>query len=165
MGLDISKRQAALTDLVNRLRYIAVAKGYNTDAGARIYLGEMPRFGQGDPPAALAVAIGDSVPEQAGPTVRSRVPFEVWAIVPAGTADPLAAVEAIIADILEAVEIEDNPTRTRALGTMLDGVPHGTTPKGLERGVIRALRREEGSEYVGAAVEYIATFETPWGTQ
>ena len=165
MAVATSKRQHALTDLVNRLSFIQVAKGYNTDAGLQIFLGEMPRFGPDDSPAALAIAVGDDSAETPGGLVRTRVPFEVWAIVPAGTSEPLVAIEAIIADIKEAVEIEENPSRTRALGAMVEGQPVGTTPKGLERGITRALRREEGSEYVGAAVEYIATFEDQWGTQ
>ena len=134
-------------------------------ADGHIFLGEMPAFGPDDPPAALGVAIGDDSPEASGSTTRTRVPYEVWAIVPADLNAPLVAIEAIIADIKEAVEIEANPDQTRALGAMVLGQPRGTTPKGLERGVTRALRREEGSEFVGAAVEYILTFEDVWGSQ
>lgn len=165
MPLATSKRQAAINDLVTRLGFIQTAKGYNTDAGLSIFLGEWPRFGPDDPDSALGIAVGDDSSETIGGLVRSRVPIEVWAFVPAGTSSPLVAIEAIIADIKEAVEIESNPSRTRALGDMVEGQPHGTTPKGLERGVTRALRREEGTQVVGAAVEYIATFEDQWGSQ
>jgi len=101
-----SKRQLALTDLVNRLSFIQVAKGYNTDAGLHIFLGEVPRFGPNDPPAALAVVVGDDSPETTGGTTRTRVPFEVQAIVPADMTAPTLAIEEIVADIKEAVEIE-----------------------------------------------------------
>lgn len=105
MALPNSKRQAALTDLLNRLSFITKAKGYNTDAGAAIFQGEAPRFGDAeDPQEALAVFVGDDSPETTGGTVRTRVPIEIWATVPAGLESPLMAVEAIIADIREAVE-------------------------------------------------------------
>jgi len=158
-----SKRQLALTDLVNRLSFIQVAKGYNTDAGLHIFLGEVPRFGPNDPPAALAVVVGDDSPETTGGTTRTRVPFEVQAIVPADMTAPTLAIEEIIADIKEAVEIEADGSVDRYLG-VIDGKP-ATLSKGLQRGAIRSIRREPGSEYVGAAVEYVATFEEKWGSQ
>jgi len=158
-----SKRQAALADLVNRLSFILVEKGYNTDAGLHIFLGEVPKFGPNDPPAALAVMVGDDSPETSGGTVRTRVPFEVQAIVPAEMTAPTLAIEEIIADIKEAVEIEADGSVDRYLG-VIDGKP-ATLSKGLQRGAIRSIRREPGSEYVGAAVEYVATFEEKWGSQ
>lgn len=163
MPLAITRRQAALTDLQGRLSYIQKAHGYNTDAGLHIFLGETPRWGEGDPPEALAISVGDDSVEQRGPKIRTRTPISVWAIVPILSDAPLVAVEAIIADITEAVEGgTTDPNVDRYLGEMGDGTP-ATLPKGLERGVTRALRREEGSEYVGAAVEYIAVFEESWG--
>jgi len=158
-----SKRQLALTDLVNRLSFIQVAKGYNTDAGLHIFLGEVPRFGPNDPPAALAVVVGDDSPETTGGTTRTRVPFEVQAIVPADMTAPTLAIEEIVADIKEAVEIEADGSVDRYLGVM-NGKP-ATLSKGLQRGSTRAIRREPGSEYVGASVEYLATFEEKWGSQ
>jgi hypothetical protein len=53
----------------------------------------------------------------------------------------------------------------RSLGTLsveTITVP-ATLPTGLERGPCRPLRREDGSQYVGASVEYVARFETKWG--
>ena len=164
MALPTSKRQAALTDLLNRLSFITKAKGYNTDAGASISQGEAPRFGDAeDPETALAVFVGDDVPEHAGGMIRTRVPIEIWATVPAGLSSPLLAIEAIIADIREAVEIERDGGVDRSLGLMAEGGP-ATMPTGLERGSTRPLRREPGSDYVGASCEYVARFETSWGT-
>lgn len=163
MPLAITRRQAALTDLIDRLGHIQKTKGYNTDAGLHIFLGETPRWGEGDPPEALAISIGDDAPETRGPKIQTRTPISIWAIVPVASETPLVAVEAIIADIIEAVEGGTaDPTTDRYLGVMSGGSP-ATLPKGLERGVTRALRREEGSEYVAAAVEYIAVFEESWG--
>lgn len=165
MTLPASKRQAALLDLIARLEFITKAKGYNTDAGEHIFLGEAPTFGEDDPPEALAVLVGEDSPQTSGGLIRTRTPIEIWAVVPATLEQPLLAVEAIIADIKEAVEIEADGSIDRFLGTIDEETsrPYGTLPKGLERGSIRALRRQEGSTYVGAAVEYIAHFEESWG--
>lgn len=157
-----SKRQVALADLLGRLAYITKANGYNTDAGASISPGEAPHFGPDDPPAALAVFVADDSPSIAGGTVRTDVTIEVWATVPAGLGSPLIAVEEIIADIRVAVEVEKDGAVDRSLG-VVNGSP-ATLPTGLRRGATRPLRREPGSEFVGASVEYVATFETRWGT-
>jgi hypothetical protein len=164
MPLQPSKRQAAISDIVRRLEFITKAKGYNTDAGEHIFVGEAPTFGEADPPEALAVLVEEDSPRIEGGLIRTRTPIEIWAVVPAGTSDPLLAVEAIISDIKEAMEIEADGSLDRFLGTVTDDDrPYGTLPKGLERGTIKPLRRQEGSTYVGAAVEYIAHFEERWG--
>lgn len=161
-----SKRIAVLNDLVTRLGFVQVAKGYNTDAGLNILLGEFPRFGQGDPPWALAVMIGDESVEARGDIAVSTTPYEVWALVPQGTEQPAVAVELVVADIIEAVEgVEANPSRTRALGATVDGQAYGTMPKGVNRGPIRPAERPEGATYVGAVVTYNCSFESVWGAQ
>jgi len=157
-----SKRMAAVVDLLKRLGFIQKAKGYNTDAGLHIFHGEAPQYGPADPPAALAVFVGDDAPEPSGGTIRTRVPIEIWATVPASLDSPLMAVEAIIADIRTAIEIEKDGGIDRSLG-LVNGET-ATMPTGLDRGPCRPLRREPGSEYVGASVEYVARFETRWGT-
>jgi hypothetical protein len=163
MPLPPSKRQAAIGDLVGRLAFITKAKGYNTDAGEHIFVGEAPTFGEADPPEALAVLVEEDSVQVNGGVIRARTPIEIWAVVPAGTSDPLLAVEAIIADIKEAVEIEADGAVDRFLGVLTeDGKPYGTLPRGLERGTIKPLRRQEGSTYVGVAVEYVAHFEERW---
>jgi hypothetical protein len=96
-----------------------------------------------------------------GGTVRTRVPIEIWACVNVGFNSPLLLVEAVIADIRVAVEIETDGATDRSLGIFAGGP--ATMPTGLDRGPTRALRREQGSEFVGASVEYIARFETRWG--
>jgi hypothetical protein len=164
MPLPSSKRQAAVADLVRRLGFITRANDYNTDAGEHIFLGEAPTFGEGDPPEALALLIQDDSPQVAGGLIRTRTPIEIWAVVPADVDAPLLAVEAIITDIREAVEIEADGSVDRFLGTIdEDGKPCGTLPRGLERGVIQALTRKPGDTFVRAAVEYVANFEERWG--
>lgn len=164
MPLQPSKRQAAIAELVRRLEFITKANGYNTDAGEHIFLGEAPAFGEGDPPEALAILIDDDSPQTNGGVVRTRTPIEIWAVVPAGFEDPLLAIEAIITDIKEAVEIEADGSIDRFLGTVTEaGQPYGTLPRGIERGVVQAVKRDPGGTYVRAAVEYVAYFEETWG--
>jgi hypothetical protein len=164
MPLQPSKRQVAIEELVHRLEFITKANGYNTDAGEHIFVGEAPTFGDADPPEALAVMVDEDSVQTNGGVMRARTPVEIWAVVPAGLAAPLYAIEAIIADIKEAVEIEADGSVDRFLGTTTDaGQPYGTLPRGLERGTIKPIRRNEGSEFVGAIVEYIANFEEHWG--
>jgi hypothetical protein len=159
----ISKRMRAVDELVRRLAFIQVAKGYSCDAGLNILLGEEPVFGEADPETALNIAIGRDEPTTAGGLVRSRVPLEVHAMVRADLAAPLMTTERLIADIKNAVEIEgrgQNSAGDASIDRSLDGV---TLPKGFERGPTTPLRREAGSAFVGAIVEYIATFEEGWG--
>jgi hypothetical protein len=168
MPLDMSKRQGALADLAARLAFIQKDKGYNTDAGLKIFKGEWPRAGKDDAPAALVISVGDDAPSTTGGSTRSETPIEVWAIVPVGTKDPLDAIEEIIADIKEAVEGSNDdenvsPSRDRFFAVVVEGQLIGTLPKGVRRGITRGMRRPDGSDYVGACVEYLAAFEEAWG--
>jgi hypothetical protein len=82
-------------------------------------------------------------------------------MVRADMAAPLVAIEALITDIKAAVEIEGRAPGTDAsIDRSLDGI---TLPKGFERGPITPLRREAGSTFVGAIVEYVGIFEERWG--
>jgi len=162
-----SKRQAALEELERRLVFIEKAKGYSSDAGKKIYQGEAIKWGPHDPPAAIVLRYGVDAPTIQGSVVTSRTPIEIWAIVPADIDRPYLAIEGIIADIKQAVEIEgrdqnaEPPINGRAdIDRSLDGI---TLPKGFERGPTTTLPREPGSSYVGSYIEYAATFEEGWG--
>lgn len=170
-----SKRESAFADLLTRLAFITIANGYSTDAGEHIFFNETPKLGPDDAPAALAVMVGeDGNPGTQGSRIRSRVVIDVQAFaLLASDATPLLVSEALIADIKHAVEIEGNDQNATAggdasidrfLGTVDDDSrPYGTLPRGVERGSVRALPREAGSEVVGATVEYVLYFEEGWG--
>lgn len=168
MGLPTSNRQLALTDLVARLGYIQVAKGYNTDAGLSIFEGEKPRLGPDDVAAAISVFFGDDTAETGGGLTRYQVPIEIWGLIPVkalGDLSPGQAIEALRADIMSAVELnEGDPSHDRYLG-VIDGTPKrpATLPKGLARGGCSTLQRQDGSDHVGVVVRYIASFEEAWG--
>lgn len=157
-----SKRETALLELRDRLAWITVVHGYNSDAGQNISMGEVITLGPDDPPAALAIVVGQDTSVVEGGVVRSQVPVEVQAFVPTTVDAPVLALERLIADIKVAVEIEGND-QNAGLGAAVDRSLAGTLPRGLVRGSTRPIPREEGSTVVGASVEYLLSFEEGWG--
>jgi hypothetical protein len=151
-----SKRQDALEDLRDRLSQITTDNGFASNAGALIFVGEVPRIGPDDEPAAICVVVGPDQPSTTGSRTICRVPIEIQAIVPADLADPMVALEGILGDVKRAVEIEGvEAYRSRGL--------NGTLPVGLERASTRWLPRQEGDAFVGAGVGYVAIFDESWG--
>jgi xanthine dehydrogenase iron-sulfur cluster and FAD-binding subunit A len=147
----MSKRRLVVAELVRRLERITVGNGFNTDAGRTIFLGETPTLGADDPTSVLAVMIRDEELGHQGENVVVRLPLDVQALVKVSAEGPFVVLEAVIEDLKRAVEEAD-----RTLGGLL-------VRRGLVRGPVRALEREQGSEYIGAAVEYVAAFAEEWG--
>jgi hypothetical protein len=147
----MSKRRSVIAAVETRLAGIRVASGYNTDAGENVYLGEAPAMGPDDPDAVLAVVLGDEELGHQGENVVVTLPIDVQAIVKVSREGPYVVLEAMVEDIKRAMEQAD-----RTLGGLL-------IARGLTRGPVRSLKREEGSEFVGAAVEYRAVFGEKWG--
>jgi len=154
---DPSTRQAILTEVLRRVAEIAVVNGYQTDAGMTVFAGDLPALGPDDPDAAIALMVrndqavetGGYGEQEDGITV-TVLPIELQAVVKADSTQPWVSVEAVLADIRQAVETSD-----RSLGGLL------TLP--LKRGGMRAFHREPGSTVVGAGVPYLATFAESWG--
>ncbi len=146
-----SKRRDVIAAIVSRLEEIEVANGYNTDAGQNVYLGEAPALGPDDPAAVLAVVLADEELGNQGENVVVTLPVDVQAIVKVTIATPHVTLEEMIEDIKIAIEQVD-----RTLGGLL-------VRRGLTRGPVRSLPREDGSEFVGAAVQYLAIFAEKWG--
>lgn len=150
-----SKRIGAITELKRRLAAIE-RPAFSTDAGKNVFVGEVVSLGHHDPETAIAIVIGDSTETHRGlsDVVEGNSVVAIQAIVkaaPADRADPFLMAEDVIADIKRAVELEDRS---------LDGWCLST---GFARAAIRPARRMEGSEYVGAAVEYALAVEERWG--
>lgn len=153
----LSIRQAIVTELLWRLGAIAIASGYQTDAGQQLFAGETPSLGPSDPDAAIALVVRDDLPsDQSGFGVDATgivvtvLPIDVVAVAKADLAQPWVTVEAIIADIRKAIETAD-----RSIG--------GILTKNLLRGRVRSLPRESGGTVIGATVEYRAIFADEWG--
>ncbi len=146
----MSVRQSILTELISRLSGIAVVNGYQTDSGAVVYDGQTPSLAEGDPEQALAVVVGGETLGYQGENVLVLLSVVVHALLRADVDQPTLASEAVIADVKKAVEVDHN------LGGILQ-------PRGLERGETTAARREQGSEFVAATVEYRFRFVERWG--
>jgi hypothetical protein len=149
---DPTRRRRVLAALIVRLQTIAVASGYETDAGQVVFVNETPAFGDDDPDVAIAVQIGDEDQQwqQPGKAWQIALPVEVQGLVRVGLEDGWLLVEALIGDIKRALEQED----TR-LGGLLD-FP-------MERGGVRTLDREAGSTDMGATLTYTVRFKEGWG--
>lgn len=146
----MSTRQAALTELKTRLEGILTADGYQTDAGALVFVLEEPVLGDDDPDSAIALVIHPDAPEWQGDKGFVTLAVEVQAHAKGAAADPWGSVEALLADIKTAVEQDHD-----LAGTLL--------PKGLERGATTVLKRESGSTTVGAGIEYRLQYAETWG--
>ena len=142
-----SRRQQVVEVIRERLQAITVANGFNTEAGAQVFLNESPAFGPDDPDVAVAVVIGEDDPAVLGEHVLCRVPLEIQALAKVDLAEPWIAVEQVLQDIKRAIELEEG-TRPRSLGGLLRSQ--------LERGVTRTLEREDGSTAIGCGVTYLA---------
>lgn len=147
-----TRRHRALAEIGRRLRLISVSNGFRTDAGAAVFLGEDATLGPDDNAAAIAVAVPQDETIHHGENVGTEVPVEVHAFVKAGIADPLLALERVLGDVKQAIELPD-----RTLGGAL-------VTNGLVRASVRPAEREEGSEYVGAVVTYVMTIVEGWGS-
>lgn len=170
-----SKRVLAIQDLETRLGKIQKTKGYSSDAGLNIFLGEVPVLGKDDADAAIGILLLNDEPLEGGAfTVgglcRYRVPIEVYATAKIPSrAQPLIVFEGLIADIKLAAEIEGRDTGTNAARERYLGLISGspakpvTLPKGFERGSTRIHFREGGSEIIGVTVEYFMSIEEQWG--
>ena len=146
----MSVRQSILTEIVSRLSGISVDNGFQTDAGELVLVGQTPALSEADPEQALAVLVGGDVVGYQGENVLTQLSIVVHALLRADVDQPTLASEAVIADIKKAVEIDHD------LGGALQ-------PRGLERGSTTAAKREQGSEFVAATVEYNCRFVERWG--
>lgn len=143
----ITRRQAILEALVARVQAIAVSHGFNTDAGLTVFLGDAPQLGPDDPPAAIAVVPRETRPQSER---MEMLPIEIQALAKADLEQPYLAAEAILSDIVTAVELED-----RTLGGLV---------KFMEIGPTRLLPREPGSTTVGTAILYELMYVRVYGT-
>jgi len=131
------------------LSTISIANGYETNAGAALYIGAAPELAEADPPAGVALVPLDAVTRESGPQWES-FPIELQAIAYADLVQPWIAVELIIGDVKRAIEQAD-----RTLGSVLKG--------DLVRNSTRTLERVPGSKTVGAGITYVCSFVEPWG--
>jgi hypothetical protein len=158
-----SRREQILGALSSRLAAIAIGNGYNTDAGAEIWLGQVMEFGEDDPNAVISIVVGDEQPTGALQKykVQVGVPYEIQAVVRVSPdRNEWRLVERMIEDIKRAVELDDPSLGLHTDGRML---VNGNGSDGLIRDRVRTLPREPGMTTVGAGVTYIAQIVEQWG--
>lgn len=148
---DASRREsiiAAMADLVTQIR---VAGGFNTDLGDTLLVNEFPQFGPDDPRQAMVLLVGDEEGTWHGTALLVRLPITFLVLVDADLVDGWRTIEQGIADVIRAVEQDDD--------RRLDGLLSGT----LERGNIETIPRDPGSAAIAAGVPYFAPFKSGWG--
>lgn len=146
----MTTRQAILEELRLRVRTIAIANGFTTDAGGKVFLGEAPQLGEDDPDQAIALVVEDDDVKDSG-FLYVTLPVAVQALAKADLNEPWLAIEAILGDVKRAIELAD-----RTLGGLLK--------HDLVRGPTRTLSREPGSTTVGVAITYRCQYLEGWGT-
>ena len=145
-----SRRQDILAELLDRLEGILETSGYQTNIGQLVFLGERPTLGPDDPAASIDVVVGADQPGYQGENVAETLPVTIHAIVKAGVLGAWATVEAILADIKKAVEVDHD------LGGLL-------IARGLKRGTAEPRDREPGDQIVGASIQYTLEYSERWG--
>ena len=150
---DESTRQLILEALVTRVSAIDGTPPFQTTAGARVYLYEVPDLGPDDPDQAVSILPQDDEVQHQAENVLVHWPIEIRALVKASLANPMLVVEAVVADIKRGVETAD-----RRLG-----LP-GAVRDRMRRGTTQAFPREPGTTTVGAGIRYEIPFIEGWGT-
>lgn len=151
MSATPSRRQQILEAIVTRLAEITAASGdYFTDAGATLFTGEAPALGEGDPPHALAVILGEDTPRIAGPGFLIDGTVDIHAVANPTLDDPWTVIEQLLADVKRAMELPD-----RRLGGLLAG--------DFTRGPARPLTREDRSLTAGVSLTYQLQWKEGWG--
>lgn len=156
MSTSTSRRQLIIEWFQSALAGITVIGGYRTNAGQALYVGASPDLGgeeeTGDPSAAIALLIGTDAVKRTGGKVQVVLPIKVACLSRALiTADAWEAVEAMVADVKEVIEL---PAQT-LVGSSVIG--------SLERGPTNTADREPGSLTVGAEIEYLVSYCEAWG--
>lgn len=146
-----TERERIIADTITRLSAILITGGFETDAGANVFVGSHLELGKDDPDEALLIVLGDDTVTKSTPKTYLNLPVEVQATVKVSATNPSVRIEAMLGDIKRAMELLDEKNQ-RALA----GYP-------LERGTTRLVPREPGSLTAGVGVTYLIGYSEPWG--
>lgn len=152
-----SRRRLILEEALARLAAIVIASGFNTDAGQRVFLNEVPELGEDDPDVAIALVIGQNVIKQQGHKLFIDLPVEVQAIAkiakpgtPGDPWHPFIAAEDVLEDVKRAWELDDMTFE-------------GLLNCEMERVEEETAERQPGSSTVGVAIRYRLRYSERWG--
>lgn len=151
-----SRRLRILEALKARVSAIKVSDGFNTDAGLRVYLGELPVLTPDDPEAVIAVIPKEDIVGSALNNIPITWPIDIVVLVRPEITEPWVLVENALADIKKAVELED-----RTLNGLLIG--GRDNPGGLVRGTTETFPRQTGAEVVGVSITYACPYAEAFG--
>lgn len=152
----MTRRQQILEALRTRAEAISVGNGFDTNAGATLFLGVIPSLGEGDPGAALAmIPRTDIIDVNSTDKMPIELPVDFIAIAKPSLDEPWVAIEQLLGDVKKAIELDD-----RTLGGLLRG---GRNKSGMYRGTTDTLERRSGEEMVGALITYVCPYSECWG--
>jgi len=151
MSTTTPKRQLVLEAIKARLERITIPNGFRTNLGDFVHLEEVVELGPDDPGGVLAILVGDEVvSNRQMEKLQLDLPVEIHVLVPAAPDCSWFNVEAGIADVKQAIELED-----RYLGNL--------AYERMRRGAVRTREREAGSSVIGAVVPYLVPITEVWG--
>lgn len=151
------RRLRIIEALKARAERITVANGFRTNAGQQVLLNELPAFGPDDAEIAIVMLVQeDQISDKQVGKISIVLPVDFVALVKPDVEEPWVIAEQVLADIKEAVELED-----RSLGGLLSGGLNN--PEGLMRGTTEVYPRQTGSEVAGLLVSYGCHYRESWG--
>jgi hypothetical protein len=144
---------------LRRLRLIRKSGGFRTDVGMNVHWGYVPQFGENDPKQVIALLVGEDEIASSfhGGKLSIRLPLNVAVIVSPDLKEghPGEAVELMLADVKEAMELDDN-----SMGDLLIG---GNNVTGLHRGTTEPFERTQGTDAIGVQITYTAPYSESYG--
>lgn len=146
----ITRRVLILQRLGALAATIRKTNGFDTDAGAVVYIGAAPELGPNDPDYAIAIVPAEEAHVEDG-RISNGLPIEIQAIGKAAAADAWIGVELLLGDIKAAIEDPND----RTLGSALKGV--------MKRLTTRTLERPPGATTIGTAITYACPYVDEWG--
>jgi len=148
----VYKRGKIIDALLDRLRSITTANGFETDAGLYVSYGLTP-LTDSDPFPRIALTVGETQTLAQGKKILRRLPIAVDFIDRATKDDPLRPVEAGLGDMKRALFVAND----KMLGGLL------AEPEGLQAGEERHRETEPGSAFVGCQIDAFATYVEVYG--
>lgn len=149
---SISRRQRIIAAFVERLEAIQAGAEFFTNLGARVYVNELPPFGEHDPAYALAVTTPSDTAERVGPAWICQMPLFVMVLADADKTashgDSWKEIEHGIVDVKRAIE----EVADLSFGGLI-------IPNAFERGEVVVSPREPGTMSYGAIIPYLVSYK------
>jgi hypothetical protein len=146
-----SRRESILTTLKARLADVQRTNDFQTDIGLCLFVNEIPELGPDDPRESVCLLMGGEQLRGNWPAVLVEAEIYVLVLVDATLTDGWVVLEQAIADVKQAIELDDD--------RRLSGLLHSP----IERGAIETATREPGTSAMAATVPYTVRYKETWG--